>query len=218
MRQRPTAWPDRARLSLNRSSRVTADQGSRDPEATRLVVSGAGFSGWHALNDTIMGGRSSGACRIDSHGLHFDGELVEAGGGFISVRSPLFSPPLDLSGCTALELAVVGEGRRFKLAVTCADGVAGLTELIPGGLRWVHEFATEDDGITRVRIGFEQLSASVRAKPIQGLPLGLPLRFDPSRITRLQLLHSKFGDDGGLNPGFRAGPLHLELHAIHAVV
>ena len=197
---------------------MSADQARKGSEQSRLVVSGAGFSGWHALNDTIMGGRSSGSCRIDSHGLSFDGELVEAGGGFISVRSPLFSPPLDLSGSTAFELVVAGEGRRFKLAVACADGVAGLTELIPGGLRWVHEFGTEAEAISRVRIGFEMLSPSVRAKPIQGLPLGLPLRFDPSRITRLQLLHSKFGDDGGLNPGFRAGPLHLELHAIHAVV
>ena len=181
------------------------------------VVEGAGFSGWHALNDTIMGGRSSGACHADSQGLHFDGLLVEEGGGFISVRSPLFSPPLDLSGYTGLQLVLSGEGRRFKLALACADGVAGLTELIPGGLRWVHEFATEAAGLSLVQIGFDQLTPSVRAKPIQGLPLGLPLRFDPSRITRLQLLHSKFGDDGGLNPGFRAGPVHLQLHAIHAI-
>lgn len=188
------------------------------PSADRLrVVEGAGFSGWHALNDTIMGGRSSGACQADSQGLHFDGLLVEEGGGFISVRSPLFSPPLDLSGYSGLELALSGEGRRFKLALACADGVAGLTELIPGGLRWVHEFATEAEGLSLVQIGFEQLTPSVRAKPIQGLPLGLPLRFDPSRITRLQLLHSKFGDDGGLNPGFRAGQVHLQLHAIHAI-
>ena len=181
------------------------------------VVEGAGFSGWHALNDTIMGGRSSGACHADNQGLHFDGLLVEEGGGFISVRSPLFSPPLDLSGYTGLQLALSGEGRRFKLALACADGVAGLTDLIPGGLRWVHEFATEAAGLSLVQIGFDQLTPSVRAKPIQGLPLGLPLRFDPSRITRLQLLHSKFSDDGGLNPGFRAGPVHLHLHAIHAI-
>jgi hypothetical protein len=47
--------------------------------------------------------------------------------------------------------------------------------------------------------------------------MGLPLRFDPARITRLQVLHSKFGDDGTDNPGFRAGPLLLELMAIDAV-
>ena len=69
----------------------------------------------------------------------------------------------------------------------------------------------------RLCVPFEQLRPSVRAKPIQSLPLGMPLRFDASRITRLQLLHSKFGDDGGLNSGFRAGPLHLELRSIHAI-
>lgn len=182
-----------------------------------LVVAGEGFSGWHALNDTVMGGRSSGTCRCGSFGLDFDATVVEEGGGFVSVRSPLFSPPLDLSAHGGLQLRIAGEGRRFKLAVACADGVAGLTELIPGGLRWVHEFATEPEGFSQVRIGFDQLIASVRARPIEGLPLGLPLQFDAGRITRLQLLHSRFGDDGDVNPGFRPGPLHLVLEAIHAV-
>jgi hypothetical protein len=181
-----------------------------------LVVGGAGFVGWHALNDTIMGGRSSGQCCTGPGGLSFDAEVVEEGGGFVSVRSPLFSPPLDLSAYSALRLDLAGEGRRFKMAVACADGVAGLTELIPGGLRWVYEFPTEPAGFSQVRIGFDQLTASVRARPIGGLPMGLPLRFDPARITRLQLLHSRFGDGGGPNPGFRPGPLHLQLRAIHA--
>ena len=182
-----------------------------------LVVTGDGFSGWHALNDTVMGGRSSGEVRVSERGLSLDADVVEQGGGFVSCRSPLFSPPLDLSAFGALELDLLGDGRRYKLAVACGDGVGGLTELIPGGLRWVAEFATEAAQATKVRIPFDRLVASVRARPIDSLPLGLPLRFDASRITRLQILHSKFGDDGGLNPGFRAGPLHLELHAIHAV-
>jgi hypothetical protein len=183
----------------------------------KLVVAGDGFVGWHALNDTIMGGRSSGSCNVSQAGLRFSGELIEQGGGFVSVRSPLFSPPLDLSGFAALRLDLAGHGRRYKLAVACADGVAGLTELIPGGLRWVHEFGTELEGFSSVRIGFHQLTPSVRAQPIEKLPMGLPLRLDASRITRLQLLHSKFDDLGGLNPGFRPGPIDLELRAIHAV-
>ncbi|MEB3322799.1 MAG: CIA30 family protein [Synechococcaceae cyanobacterium] len=179
------------------------------------VVAGDGFSGWHALNDTVMGGRSSGACQATAGGLVLEAEVVEQGGGFVSVRSPLFSPPLDLSPASALRLELVGDGRRYKLAVACADGLAGMTELIPGGLRWVSEFATRP-GPCEVVIPFDQLRPSIRARPVQRLPLGLPLRFDASRITRLQILHSKFGDDGGLNPGFRPGPLHLELKAIHA--
>jgi hypothetical protein len=154
---------------------------------------------------------------VSERGLTLDAEVVEQGGGFVSCRSPLFSPPLDLSAFNALELDLLGDGRRYKLAVACGDGVGGLTELIPGGLRWVAEFATEAEHPSKVRIPFDRLGASVRARPIDSLPLGLPLRFDASRITRLQILHSKFGDDGGENPGFRPGPLHLELHAIHAV-
>ncbi len=181
------------------------------------VVAGDGFSGWHALNDTVMGGRSSGRCSVTSRGLRLEAEVVETGGGFVSCRSPVFSPPLDLSGQAAFELDLQGDGRHYKLAVACADGVAGLTELIPGGVRWVANFATAVDGPCRVRIPFHQLRASIRAKPVETLPLGLPLRFDPRRITRLQILHSKFGDDGAPNPGFRAGPLILEVMAIHAV-
>jgi len=190
--------------------------GSRASDPDLLLVSGAGFSGWHALNDTVMGGRSSGDCRCGPEGLVFDGQVVAEGGGFISVRSPLFSPPLDLSCYGALALELAGEGRRYKLAIACADGLAGLTELIPGGLRWVHEFATAAEGFCRVRIGFDQLTPSLRAKPLQGLPLGLPLRFDPGRIIRLQLLHSRFDDAGGVNTGFRPGHLHLALQAIWA--
>jgi hypothetical protein len=181
-------------------------------DAVFSVLSGVGFSGWHALNDRIMGGSSSGACQAGPQGLQFSGELVEEGGGFISCRSPLFSPPLNLSDHEGLELELSGGGRRFKLAVACADGVAGLTEWIPGGLRWVCEFSTEPDGPTTVRLPFSALKPSVRAQPV-GLPL---LRFDSSRITRLQLLHSRFGDDGRPNAGFRAGAIAFCLHAIRA--
>jgi hypothetical protein len=182
-----------------------------------ILVQGVGFTGWQALNDTVMGGRSSGHCTVGPEGLHFDGVVVEQGGGFISMRSPLFSPPLDLSAAHGLEWVMGGEGRRFKVAIACADGVAGLTELIPGGLRWVKEFDTAPEGLTRVSIPFAELIPSVRARPLGALPLGWPLRFDPSRVTRFQLLHSRFGDDGGPNAGFRPGPIHVTIQAIHAL-
>jgi hypothetical protein len=95
--------------------------------------------------------------------------------------------------------------------------VGGLTNLIPGGLRWVSEFGTEAEGFTTVTLPFSELTPSVRAQPVQALPLGYLPRFDPSRITRLQLLHSKFDDQGGLNQGFRPGPIHLVLRQIRSV-
>ncbi len=207
-----TSSPDLGDLDPTSLERSRATSGVGAADGSVLVVAGAGFAGWHSLNDTIMGGRSQGQCQAGSSGLVMTAEVVAEGGGFVSCRSPLFSPPLDLSAQASLNLELEGDGRRYKLAIACSDGLAGLTELIPGGLRWVAEFGTETQGITQVSIPFSQLRASVRAKPV-----GLPLRFDPARITRLQLLHSRFGDDGGVNSGFRAGPLRLTIHAIRAL-
>lgn len=177
------------------------------------IVNGDGFAGWQALNDTIMGGRSRGSVRASSEGLLMEAFVEPEGGGFVSCRSPVFDPPLDLSSYGALEIQLDGDGRRFKLALACRDGVAGLTELIPGGLRWVAEFSTRSQGTSSVVIPFNRLTPSVRATPV-----GMPLRFDAAAVTRLQVLHSKFGDMGGRNPGFRPGELRLLLRSIRAVV
>lgn len=184
----------------------------QSPGSSLLLVAGDGFSGWSSLNDTIMGGSSSGRCSAGPRGLVMESLVVEEGGGFVSCRSPQFVPPLDLSAYGALVFELEGDGRRYKLAIACADRVTGAAAVIPGGLRWVAEFATQPSGITRVVVPFHRLTPSVRARP-----LGLPLRFDPRRIERLQLLHSRFNDSGGLNPGFRAGPLRLVVQAIRAV-
>ncbi|MCP9774574.1 CIA30 family protein [Cyanobium sp. WAJ14-Wanaka] len=175
------------------------------------ISAGTKFSSWQALNDTVMGGRSSGKCTVNPAGLEFNGTLVSEGGGFISARSPLYSPPLDLSGYQGFKLEIKGEGRKFKLAVGCADGLGGITNLIPGGLRWVTEFSTGVDGISSVDLPFSTLRPSIRAKPV-----GLPLKFDTTRVNRLQILHSKFADDGGLNPGYRDGSIHWQLIRISA--
>lgn len=66
---------------------------SSPPIKPLVIVAGDGFAGWHALNDTVMGGQSSGGCSISNRGLVMDAEVIEAGGGFVSCRSPKFSPP-----------------------------------------------------------------------------------------------------------------------------
>ena len=153
-----------------------------------------------------MGGRSQGQCHSTASGLLMEAVVEPEGGGFVSCRSAVLDPPLDLSSYGALELELDGDGRRYKLALASRDGVAGLTELIPGGLRWVAEFSTRPNGTSVVTIPFSRLTPSVRATPV-----GLPVRFDPARVTRIQILHSKFGDMGGRNPGFRPGALRLLL-------
>ncbi|UPM50485.1 MULTISPECIES: CIA30 family protein [unclassified Synechococcus] len=180
--------------------------------APLVLANGADFPGWQSLNDTIMGGRSQGQCRATADGLLMEAFVESEGGGFVSCRSPVLDPARDLSSYGAIELQLDGDGRRYKLAIACRDGVGGLTELIPGGLRWVAEFSTRPSGTTVVTIPFNRLTPSVRATPI-----GFPLRFDPARVTRIQVLHSKFGDVGGRNPGFRPGPLRLLIRSIRAV-
>ena len=176
-----------------------------------MLASGASFNGWASLNDTIMGGSSRAGCRVTDEGLRLEGDVVSEGGGFVSCRSPVYKPPLDLSAFRGLRLSLDGQGRSFKFAVACRDGVLGLTELIPGGLRWVSTVPTQSQGTTMIHIPFDQLKPVVRASPIK-----LPLRFDPTCITRLQLLHSRFGDDGEANPGFRSGSIALLIRSIEA--
>ena len=182
------------------------------PASEQTIIQGSDFADWTSLNDTIMGGRSRAGCRATPDGLLLEGELIEAGGGFVSCRSPRLQPPLDLSPFSALQLDVEGEGRTLKIALGCRDGALGLTELIPGGLRWVIDVPTQAAGVTSVRIPFADLRPTVRAKPV-----GLPLRFDAAGVTRIQVLHSKFGDGGELNPGFRAGAIRLLIRSIRAM-
>jgi len=184
----------------------------QSPASEHVLVQGQEFSEWSSLNDTIMGGNSRAGCRVVGEGLLLEGELIERGGGFVSCRSPRLQPPLDLSPYSALQLDLDGEGRTLKIALGCRDGALGLTELIPGGLRWVIDVPTHSSGTTQVVVPFADLRPTVRAKPV-----GLPLRFDRGGITRIQVLHSKFGDAGDLNPGFRAGPIRLLIRSIRAL-
>ena len=117
-----------------------------------MVASPETFPDWTSLNDTIMGGRSRAGCHPTAAGLVFEGDVVAEGGGFVSCRSPNFRPPLNLSGYQGLRLRVDGDGRTLKLAVACSDGVLGLTELIPGGLRWVAPIHTQAEGTTVVDV------------------------------------------------------------------
>ena len=182
------------------------------PAADQVLVQGQQFADWVSLNDTIMGGSSRAGCRVVEDGLLLEGELVERGGGFVSCRSPRLQPPLDLTPFSALQIDVDGEGRTLKIALGCRDGALGLTELIPGGLRWVIDVPTNSSGTTRVVVPFADLRPTVRAKPV-----GLPLRFDRGGVTRIQVLHSKFGDAGDLNPGFRPGSIRLLIRSISAL-
>ena len=168
-----------------------------------------GFRHWKSLNDTIMGGSSVATCENTSSGLLFRGNIVEKGGGFVSCRSSIYKPPLNLSEFNNFEINISGEGRNFKFAIACQDEIFGLTEFIPGGLRWIKSFSTKKFGNTIVTISFDDLKPSIRANKVN-----FPFKFKPSKIKRIQLLHSKFGDEGNLNENFKPGSIKILLKSI----
>ncbi len=167
------------------------------------------FEDWTSLNDSIMGGTSKATCSMQSDGLELKGELVEEGGGFVSCRSPVFKPPLNLSNYHSLKIKVDGEGRTLKIALFCDLQLLGLNELFFPGIHWVAEVPTISSGTTSIEIPFSKFQPTVRAKQIPISP-----SINPKAITQLQLLHSKFGEPGELNLGFRPGPIKILLRSI----
>ena len=111
------------------------------------VVSSSDFDDWYSLNDNIMGGSSKAVCRASSRGLSLEGVVVEKKGGFVSCKSQIFSPLLNLSNYQGFELKIEGKGRILKFGVSCKYGFLGLKEFFldksPGGLRWVAEIETK---------------------------------------------------------------------------
>ena len=176
-----------------------------------LVAKSEDFSKWKMINDTIMGGSSDGKCSVTSLGLSLEGTLIEENGGFVSCCSPLFAPPLDLSGFRGIQLNVDGQGRTLKIAIACDGNISRLTQFFSTGIRWVAEIETNKFGTTVTQIPFETFLPTIRAKPVR-----FPLKFKSSSITQIQLLHSRFGTDGELNQGFKPGPFSILLRSISA--
>ena len=175
------------------------------------LIKGSEFSDWKSLNDSIMGGSSHANCLSSDKGLILEGNLVEEGGGFVSCRSPIFKVPINLANYSGLILEVEGEGRTLKFAIACEKSPLALSNLLKGDIRWVASIPTQKEGISTIKIPFNNFEPARRAKPVR-----LPLRFDPTCINRFQLLHSKFGQPGKMNSGFFAGPIKVLIKSISA--
>jgi len=181
--------------------------------ALSKIVSPNDFDDWVSLNDTVMGGSSKAFCKTSSKGLSLQGVVVEEKGGFVSCKSPIFSPFLNLSKYQGFELKIEGRGRTLKFGVSCRYGLFGVKEFFldksPGGLRWVAEIETKRFGTTTVKVPFENLEPTVLAKKIS-----IPIKFKSNAVSQFQLLHSKFGKPGELNPGFKPGKINFLLQSI----
>ncbi len=175
----------------------------------KVLLTAHQFKDWSSLNDSIMGGASQAECSVNSDGLELHGLLIEEGGGFVSCRSPIFTPPLNLSRFCGINVVVDGEGRTLKFAIYCKVWMLGLSDLMLGGLHWVAEVPTKNSGTTTFDIPFSSFQPTIRAKSIP-----FPIRLDTSSITQFQLLHSKFGKPGELNSGFKPGKIKFLIREI----
>ena len=125
----------------------------------------------------------------------------------------MLSPLLNLENYQGFELKNEGKGRTLKFGVSCKYGILELKELCldesAGGLRCVAEIETKRFGTTIIKVPFECLEPTVLAKKIS-----LPIKFKSSSISQFQLLHSKFGRPGELNPSFKPGKINFLLQSI----
>ena len=64
------------------------------------------FEGWKTLNDTVMGGSSSAYCEYTNSGLLLKGNIIEKAGGFVSCRSSIYKPSLDINAVSYTHLTL----------------------------------------------------------------------------------------------------------------
>ena len=159
---------------------------------------------WGAVNDVVMGGVSQSQIKLADGKAIFAGVVsTENNGGFASVRTRNFEPPMNLAGYEGIELRVTGDGKRYKFITRCEgkwDGVG-----------YCYSFDTIYDYPTTIRIPFKDLIPVFRAKTVSEAS-----QLDSSKIFSMQLMLSKFEYDGELNPKFEPGAFELEVESIKA--
>ncbi len=130
---------------------------------------------WVAVNDGVMGGRSSGRPTISGGSLKFSGTLsLENNGGFSSVRTVDYA--VNLSSTDAIVLRVRGDGRRYQLRLATDAQYRGII------VSYAAEFAPPAGKWTQVRLGLDSLQPSVRGTSLSGPP------FDPSQVRQIGIL------------------------------
>ncbi|OKH22354.1 NADH:ubiquinone oxidoreductase [Hydrococcus rivularis NIES-593] len=159
---------------------------------------------WGAVDDVVMGGVSESNIRLVGGKAIFSGNVSTANnGGFASVRTRNFNPPLDLSDYQGIELRIQGDGKRYKFIIRAEDKW--------DGIGYSYSFDTLYNCWTTIRIPFTDLIPVFRAKTVSNAGA-----FEASKVYSMQLMLSKFEYDGALNPNFSPGLFSLEIESIKA--
>jgi len=165
---------------------------------------------WGPLNDVVMGGVSDSSFieRFDESlscpvGVFVGNVSTANNGGFASVRTRNFAPPLNLSAYDGLYLRLKGDGSRYKLILR--------SDPAWDGIGYTASFDTVADEWQTIQVPFAACVPVFRARTLSNAS---PL--NTSNISSIQLMLSKFEYDGALNPKFSPGRFELPIQAIGA--
>lgn len=150
---------------------------------------------WQAVDDRVMGGVSaSGLVMMEDGSACFRGRVsLENGGGFASVHAEL--PMGSLTGCRALRLRFMGDGRSYSLRLRQADEFDGIS--------WRCDFGGEAGRWQTVELPLDQFEPVFR-----GRRLTTVAAMQTRKIHRIGLLAGKE----------RPGEFALRLSRIEGVV
>ena len=149
--------------------------------------------GWSVVNDTVMGGVSSGLVAVENGSLIFSGELsLDNNGGFASVRSPAIQPEWAdaWSVRSGPRIAVEGDGRTWTVEVRTDDPSGG----------WVATLVTSRNSVTDVTLPWTSFAPVTRF--LDPREAAVPL--DPRRIASIA-----FYLVDGVEGSFRLGILSI---------
>lgn len=158
---------------------------------------------WGAVDDVVMGGVSQSQVIATPDGAQFAGIVsTQNSGGFASVRTRNFDPPLNLSATTTIELRVKGDGNRYKFLLRSENSWDSAA--------FSHSFDTVAGEWMTVSVPLATLVPTFRAKTVANL------KPDLAAVRSFQLMLSKFEYDGVLNPQFTPGRFELVVESIQA--
>ena len=122
---------------------------------------------WTAVNDNVMGGRSSGGFALTGGRLLFRGEINTDGGGFASIRTE--PQQLDIGSHDGLKLKVRGDGRTYRFRVVTAGS----------DFAYMADFSTRKGEWEIIDLPFSAFQPSWRGRKLDRPPV------KPSDITSI---------------------------------
>ena len=151
---------------------------------------------WEIVNDSVMGGRSSGHFQILSNGnALFSGTLsLENNGGFTSVKN---RNPLNLEGYKSIILKIKGDGKRYSFRFRTGEN-GTLHDRV-----YESRFETRKDEWLEIRLPLNQFVPVYRGKQLSDAP--------PPDLSSIREYGFLISDE-------QKGEFRLEIASIVAVV